>query len=259
MKYFFVAAAILLSQNVHAWNVKTGSMSEWLPQVSVNEKAQSQLGLYFGQRNRAELEVYGNNLLKIYKQQLLKGLKDSGVETDSACATNTKVDFAKDLSRSSRNDEQEFESEILQLDSLDCFASGNLEKATSVFFSDSFQLKAFTDMQASKSDENSNRVCQKTSVLLLGNSDYCTQLSMWRDDSTVIVISINEYNAENVKAPVYLRLVSTVFHKTSDGRIKLYSLTYGRGPNLPFHSVVKSVVTKQHQAFVQQFSKAIAP
>ena len=251
-----VLCVLFFAPSVFAWDIKTGPLQDWLEQVTFNEKAQEQLAPFFRQRNRAELEAYGTAVFEIYKKQLTDGMKKWNMEGE-ACALQSRVEFASDLTRSGRSDEQEFESEILKMESLDCLVKAPLEKTVALFLSDSFQLRGFPDVKASKSDETTNMVCQKTSVFLLGDSEYCTRNFMWRNDSTVFILSVNEYNGARVSAPVHLRLVTTVFHKMADGRLKMYNLTMGRGPDLPMHSLVKSMAAKQHKAFIEKFTESL--
>ena len=176
------------------------------------------------------------------------------------CSKIAKIQFSETISDSKSNETENklavaFEKEILRVETLDCLGALDLEKVFQVFMSSEFQKKSISGLLSTASSPEINQVCQKTYVLGLGTSDYCFTQDIWRNENTIVIHSFNETNKTAVSAPVYFREVLTVIEKTKDNMVSIYNLAYGRGPDLPFHSIVKNIVSKQQARLIEQLIK----
>lgn len=240
-----------------AWQFDMGSYSKWFQGVQLPQETLTPLKHYFTQDSAEEIKIYGDKVLATYKQTLSAFVSNLQNGKTPSCETSVNLNFDKNLTKSPQANAQSFEAELLQIDAVACLPSFELEKTVELFYSDDFQLKYIDGLKTSQSDETTNTVCQTTKVFGVGNSNFCSRYSFWRNQSTVIAFSVNVKNDVTASGPVYLRLVTTVFHKIQDGRILVYNLTYGRGPNLPLHSLVKSVAGKQQKTLMSALANEL--
>lgn len=158
--------------------------------------------------------------------------------------------FSDSLTNSILQEHKAFESELLKIQSVDCLPQIELKKVVGTFLDDNFQKKFIYGLTDSQSLESENSVCQKTSVFPLGKSEYCYENRIWKNENTVIIISMTTSLDSRSSAPVYFRTIATAFKQLSSGQIMMSTLTYGRGPDMPFHGMVKSVAKSQHQKYI---------
>lgn len=238
---------ILFSFAAAAWEFKQGSFSTWFSGLKISEENSQIINSYFTEVNNLDLNGYADSLYGKYKNKMLSSLDKLQQDSLLQCAPITNIKFNPNPTSSDVESVHVFEDELIQIESTSCLPRMDLEKLVAKFYSDSFQLKYIDGLTASRSTENLNSVCQSTSVFGVGSSKYCSQYSFWRDQNRIIVFSANVLNDKKASAPVYLRWLTTVFQLQSDGTVLVYNLTQGRGPALPFHSLVKSIASKQQQ------------
>lgn len=249
MNKLILPLLMFAAQNSFAWVTQQGDLNQFVSNLNMSAGAQEQLSSFFN----AQVPDYGNRLFQVYKGDLSRSL--NGLTSDFQCRSQFYVQFNENLSQSQQASEREFESQLLRLESLDCLPGLDLQRVVTTYLSDSFQLKYINGLKFSQSDEKNNWVCQRTSVFPIGNSDYCARFHIWQNENMVVVFSLNEVNNNSPKAPVFFRAVTTVFKKMKDDSVLIYNLTYGRGPALPMHSIVKSLAAKQHKPFIEGLAR----
>ena len=186
-------------------------------------------------------QSFKNNVLQILQNASSPNLK---------CNSDSEIDFADNITNIKLG--EDFESEALRIETMDCLGKLDHNKVFATLMSDSFQKKSVSGLQDMQSDQTNNLVCQKTSIFPIGKSSYCFTQNIWQNENTYVIQSFNETNNAGASSPVYFREVFTVIKKMSSGDVLLYNLAIGRGPDLPFHSIVKATVRNQQQSMIQQ-------
>jgi hypothetical protein len=233
-----------------AWQIDRGELKTWISDLKMSNGAKVELSKFFG-RNDNFILGYEDQLFSVFKSDFTNGIAE---KVNQSCSPSFVVDFNMPTHPTAA-ETKKFEEEMLRLESVDCLPALDLEKVVQTFLSDNFQKKYIDGLKFSSTDADHNWMCQRTSVFPLGNSDYCAKISIWEGEDEVILYSLNELNNNTPSAPVYLRAMVTVFKKLSQGQIILYNLTYGRGPDLPLHGIVKSRAAKQHVPFIEGLIK----
>lgn len=262
-KYLLLLPLLLINSAAQAWVIEQGNFDQWVKGIDINPGVSAQLGLYF---TNAGAEA--NKLNTQYKRQFpgqimnrsfhemrlaMTNLTDPRV----ACAPMNKVDFPESITENSTADIENFEKQIMRVESKDCLGVHDLTSVVNVFLSDRFQKESVKEIKTHQANQATNKVCQTSYAFGIGNSAFCFTYNMWRNEDTVVVHSLVDTNVANIQTPVYLRSLLIVFKKLSNGQILLYSLTYGRGPEIPLHSVVKSFVGQKHQTIINTLIDAL--
>jgi hypothetical protein len=244
----FLLVFLSHSSQAFGWEIAGGSFDAWLERIQMNPKTKSQMQVYFKQGDSDSMATYSSQVMKIYKKRLESATRANILEENVKCSPKVSTTFNPQLTNMTGEIFRDFEEELIQIETVDCLQVSDLSRVVKTFLDDRFQEKYVNGLETSQTVENKNRVCQKTKTFI-GVSDFCVEFSLWRDESTVVLISQNIESSETNSAPVYLRLVATVFIKMNDG-VMFYNLTFGRGPDLPLHLIVKQMVGTQHKTYI---------
>ncbi len=245
-----------------AWQINHGSFEDWKKSIVIKPSVMINLNKFFTDNKIANLDsdVYVAAFPSFMQEKVFQDAEKifDKIKTDSSsCPKFSKFQFPGKVSDSSVENKMSayFEKEILRIETLDCLGSIDLEKVFAIFSSEAFQRKSISGLKSMSIDPNTNRVCQKTYILGLGTSDFCFTQDIWHSENMIVMHSFNETNQPTASAPVYFREVLTVFQKTMDNKILLYTVAYGRGPNLPFHGIIKNILSQQQSSLISQLIK----
>lgn len=261
----FVILFTFCCSAANAWQIATGNFDTWKKSLEVKQTVVFNLNQFFRSKSldSRDFQKYAAEFPKIMKERVFsesETLLTEAKVTSDECTKIAKIQFPKKVSESKLFSQDKlveiFESEILRVETLDCLGAVDLEKVFQVFMSADFQKKSISGLLSVVIDPEINQVCQKTHILGLGTSDYCFTQDIWRNNDTIVIHSFNETNKATASAPVYFREVLTVMQKNKDDKISIYNLAYGRGPDLPFHALVKNIVSKQQVRLIEQLIQA---
>lgn len=248
---------LILSQNAFCWNINTDSFKNWSSSLSAKPGVSAEMSRFFIDQdinpNTTQVQDYIPSFIQQTHQDFLQRI--SGILTNSEnpnlkCSNQTEIDFPEHITDFKIG--EEFESQALTVESMDCLGKLNIHKVFATLLSDQFQKKSVTGLQSIHTDETTNQVCQQTSVFPIGKSDYCFTQNIWKNDTTYVIQSFNEINNNKPSAMVYFREVFTVIKQLKSGEVFIYNVVLGRGPDLPMHFIVKSTVKSQQQSMIQQ-------
>ncbi len=243
----------------NAWQVATGDFETWKRSIAVKPSVVFNLDQFFKGHalDAKDYQQYTTEFPILMKEKVFSESEKLLLKVNSKdCSKISKIEFPKKVSDSDQT--EAFEKEILRVETLDCLGAVDLEKVFQVFMSADFQKKSISGLLSVVVDTEINQVCQKTYILGLGTSDFCFTQDIWRSEDTIVIHSFNESNKASANAPVYFREVLTVIQKDKADKVSIYNLTYGRGPDLPFHSIVKSIVARQQIRLIENLIKASA-
>lgn len=260
-KYTIIFCLFYFSISAQAWIIHQGDLTNWMNSLSPAKSVSSEVEKYFTDENinakSADIQTYIQQFIQynhqVFRNNVIQVLQNSS-KNQVKCLADTKIEFLNKTSNMKIG--QNFESEALYIESMDCLGFIDHHKVFTTLLSDSFQKKAVSGLQNISSNQNNNLVCQQTSVFPIGESNYCFTQNIWQDENTYVIQSFNESNAPNASAPVYFREVFTVIKKTNSGEVFIYNLALGRGPDLPFHSIVRATVRNQQQSMIEQLIEA---
>lgn len=260
----FLMLITLACSGANAWQVTTGDFDAWKKSIDVKQSVVFNLNQFFQSRSLSsnDYQKYTAEFPSMMKERVFfesEKLLTEIKTTSEICTKIAKIQFPKTVSESKPSEINKlianFEKEILRVESLDCLGELDLEKVFQVFMSSEFQKKSISGLLSTETSPEINQVCQKTYILGIGTSDYCFTQDVWRNENTIVIHSFNESNKRAVSAPVYFREVLTVIQKAKDNTISIYNLAYGRGPDLPFHGLVKNIVSKQQARLIELLIK----
>lgn len=245
------------TSTAHAWQIQTGDFNQWVASIKPIPSVYEQLDVYFRENqsdNRNQQVSYVQNLPELLKERSMREMIDALAAYDSAtsCRTFFNAGFIGKLFTTSPSFVKDFEKEMLRVESASCLGAKNLDSVFNVLMSDEFQKKTIMGLEKITSDLQTNRVCQDISVMAIGRSNYCFTQNIWKDTENFVIHSYNESNAANASAYVYFREMVTVIKKLKTGEVVVYNLTYGRGPNIPFHSLAIRLIKGQHPTFINE-------
>jgi len=256
-KKILIVLALVSHQQAFAWTINTDSFQKWTTSLQPKLSVQKQIEMFFSDQNidhtQDEVQKYIPNFIQHTHQEFTQKVIDilNHAENPSLkCSNQTEIDFPETITQNKTG--EEFESEALFVESMDCLGQLDHNKVFKTLLSDEFQKKSVNGLKEIRTDETKNLVCQKTNVFPIGRSEYCFTQNIWKNDSTYVIQSFNESNHNQPSAPVYFREVYTVIKKLKSGEVFLYNVVLGRGPDLPFHSIVKKTVRNQQAAMISQ-------
>lgn len=243
--------SIFLSLAAQAWQIQTSEFNSWVDSLKAPPAVYEQLNSYFQGQDQSGYVAALPDLLQAKAfgemQARLAALDASG-----RCETFFNAAFVSKLFPSSPASSKEFEKEMIRAESVSCLGEKNTESVFEALMSDEFQQKTISGLEQIKSDPQTNKVCHNISTFGIGRSDYCFTQNVWRDGELYVIHSYNESNSKRATAYVYFREMLTVIKKLKNGEALVYNLTYGRGPDLPFHSVVLRMLKGQHRTFIDE-------
>lgn len=242
---------ILGALNSQAWQIQTSEFNSWIESLKAPTVVFDQLNTYFQGRDQSAYvaSLPGLLLAKSFGEMQARV---AAIDTSDRCETFFNASFVTKLLPSSPAGVKEFEKEMIRAESVSCLGQKNTESVFEALMSDEFQKKTIMGLEQIKSDPQTNKVCHNISTFGIGRSDYCFTQNVWRDEDLFVIHSYNESNSKKATAYVYFREMITVVKKLQNGEALVYNLTYGRGPDLPFHSVVLRMLKGQHQKFIDE-------
>jgi len=257
MRTIILLGVLQYSTLSHAWVIDRGDFNTWFNNLSPKNSVYTELEKYFVDQDMnskaADVQSYIQNFVltnhQSFKNSVLQLLQNSS-SSNLKCHSDSEIDFPENITNIKIG--EDFESQALRIETMDCLGKIDHNKVFSTLMSDAFQKKSVSGLQDMQSDQSNNLVCQKTSIFPIGKSSYCFTQNIWQNENTYVIQSFNETNNNGASSPVYFREVFTVIKKTSSGEVFIYNLAIGRGPDLPFHSIVKATVRNQQQSMIQQ-------
>ena len=242
---------ILIALTARAWQIQTSEFDSWVESLKAPAAVLEQLNTYFqGQDQSAYVASLPELLLKKSFSEMQARL--TALDNSDRCETFFDAGFVSKLFPSSPAGVKTFEKEMIRAESVSCLGQKNTESVFEALMSDEFQKKTIMGLDQIKSDPQTNKVCHSISTFGIGRSDYCFTQNVWRLDDLFVIHSYNESNSKKATAFVYFREMLTVVKKLKNGEALVYNLTYGRGPDLPLHSVVLRMLKGQHQTFIDE-------
>jgi hypothetical protein len=258
LKKTVLICLLVCAQHARAWNIQQADLASWLNQLSPKSSVYQEMQKFFiNQANAAESQQY----ILAFVRQVHKDLSARAAQTyqnslnpNLKCKNSSKVDFPGKITPHKLG--SDFESEALRIETMDCLGKLDHHKVFKTFLSDEFQLSSVTGLKKIKSNQSVNQICQATDLFPVGKSSYCFTQNIWADQSTYIIQSFNESNELGAEAPVYFREVFTIIKKMDNGEVFIYNIALGRGPDLPFHLVVKSTVKNEQSKAIEALVEA---
>lgn len=250
-KKLTIGILIFAGISAQAWQIQSSEFNSWVESLKAPASVFEQLNSYFQGQNQS---AYVQALPNLLQQKVFGEMQARLVALDASdrCETFFNGRFISKLFPSSPSGAKEFEKEMIRAESVSCLGIKNTESVFEALMSDEFQKKTIMGLEQINSNPQTNMVCHNISTFGIGRSDYCFTQNVWRDEDLFVIHSYNESNSKKATAIVYFREMLTVVKKLKNGEALVYNLTYGRGPDLPFHSVVLRMLKGQHQTFIDE-------
>ena len=247
-------AAFVLPVSASAWQIHTSDFASWTASLKVPASVFAQLNSYFQEKPAGDQSAYVASLPDLLRQKSFGEMQArlAAIDSSERCETFFNASFVSKLFKSSPVGAQEFEKEMIRAESVSCLGQKNTGSVFEALMSDEFQKKTIMGLAQIKSDPQTNQVCHSISTFGIGRSDYCFTQNVWQEGELFVIHSYNESNSKNATAIVYFREMLTVIKRLKNGEALVYNLTYGRGPDLPFHSVVLRMLKGQHSTFIEE-------
>lgn len=246
------AFMVITGVSAQAWQIQTGDYNTWLAGLTPEAGVAKQVDLFWQRKSLNERPL---NYIANFGQ-MMKAQFTSEIKSINSCSDQIHVDFLDSVLPHSPRSAADFEQGFLRIESANCLGRLNLDKVFHAFMDGDLQRKTIQGLKKLTVDESTNRVCQETSIIAIGKSAYCFTQQIYKNDSKYVIHSFNDENASGVDAPVYYREVITVFEKLPSDDILVYTLAYGRGPNIPFQSIVKAVIKSQQKTLIDELIRA---
>ncbi len=248
---------LVLNSAAQAWQVHSGDFREWQNSIQALPSVYDQLAEYFKKNSNLpqdQASQYVKTLPQYLKEKSFAEMTAvmANYDNNSNCKTFLNLNFVNQLAPSSPVSSREFEKEMIRIESVSCLGLRSLDSVFEVSMSDDFQKATVNGLKQIKSDPQSNQICHQLSVTGLGFSDYCFTENIWKDGESYVIHSFNEVNSKKATAFVYFREILTVVRKLKSGEVMVYNLAYGRGPDLPFHSIVLGMIKSQHPTYISE-------
>ncbi len=191
-------------------------------------------------------EKLPDNYITSFPQQMLKKMFQdkrafiSGLKPDKACELRAEVTFLKSgdlfgkssFPRVEQDAVDEFENGIIKIESVGCLSAHQGLPGMKKFNNTSFKLSTIAELKSSKLING--LTCEQTSVIGLGNSDYCyvsTTLDT-EDENFLFTQNVTNAPTEIASATVFYRSTYTSFHEVGNETMT-HTLAYVRGPKVP--------------------------
>lgn len=252
---FFITAV-----NAHAWQISLeADPKAWLFDQKAKSSVYTEMEKYF-----SENYPYGNP--KSYVKSFIDSTHSKLVKEahnsiqfkigNNTCQPALNVTFPEASVMSTEfSAQKKFEKEITRIESYDCLGKVDLHKVFRLFLSDEFQLQSIDGLKTINTDQSSNKVCQLVSLFPLGSANFCFTQHILKLDKQYVIHSYNEENINKPSIPTYFRESIMVLSELNNSEVSLYNLTYGRGPDLPLHGIVKKIIKNQQQNIIENLIK----
>ena len=258
---YALAAMILFSSTGFAWQINSGEFNQWSAALKPRPSVYEQIDMFF-KKNAAGSEplysAYVQALPNLLKEKMFKDMIGSlnYYNSNASCKSFFTAQFPGRLFDNSPAVANKFESEMMRFESVSCIGIKNLNDVFETLMTDEFQKRTILGLNKIKSEPQTNRVCHNISIFAVGRSDYCFTQVIWQDEENYVIHSFNESNAQDATAFVYFREMISVVKKMKNNEILVYNLTYGRGPDLTFHSIVTNLLQNQQTKFADELAKS---
>lgn len=254
---FLPTLLVLSSFNAQAWIIQSNDNTrEWLLQQQPKTSVYQEMNKYFTENDpKTDAKPYIKSFISNVHQSLVTEADNSLAHklNEPSCKSATKISYPKSLtSQYNFKSKVNFEKEIIKIQSYDCLGQLNVHRVFDVLMSPDFQKDAVDGMKAASADQKNNRVCQRISLFPFGTSSVCFTQNVLLKGNQYVIHSFNEENINNPSAIAYYRDSITVITQLKNGEVSIYNLGYARGPDLPFHSVVESVIKKQQKTLIEK-------
>lgn len=251
MKQSLIVVCTLISLSARAWVVSAGQdireLSKFRPSLSVYTEMNK---FFLKNGSSTNASNYVENFINgIHSAMILEaGNSVSKKLNESSCVSASEVAFPEHLTKLADNElKQNFEENFLKVQSYACLGRINLDRLFEVLMSENFQKSAVPGLKAITTNPSNNQVCIKTSMMLIGDSEYCLTKNVLKSKNQYFIHAFNESNGRDATAQIYFKETINVLTQLENGEASLYTLMYMRGPDLSFRPVVKSTVNSQQK------------
>lgn len=241
-----------------AWQIDTQSFDGWLAQRTPKASVYTEMNKYFikeGLAQGSEYQGYISGFLQSTHNKLTRRTLQilELIEKDQICKSYANVDFPQNLTN--RPEGQSFESEILNIETMNCFQGVDADRVFRALHARDLQMKVVPGIKDITIDEKTNLICQNTSNLGVGTSSFCFTQNIWRTEGLYVIQSFNEANRGNPSAPIYFRDGYTIIKTLKSGAVVFFNGGYVRTKDLPLHGFVKSKIAGNQKDMAKEILK----
>lgn len=247
---------ITFAVTAQAWIIQSGDSKQWLAKQKAVPSVYEEMNKYFLETDpKSHAMPYVKSFIPFMHTQIVNEAEISLTKklNKLTCSAETNISYPGILTKEfDFQSKRDFEKEILKIQSYDCLGKLNLDKVFATLMSEKFQKEAVDGLKQIKTNQQTNQVCQVVSIFPFGTTNFCFTQNVLATGKQYLIHSYNEQNIQNPSAPAYYREAITVISQLPTGEISIYNLAYARGPDLPFHSVVKSMIATKQELFIQK-------
>jgi hypothetical protein len=243
------ANELILASFLFFVGAKADPFDDHLDQVQLKDKELSLVSKFPGIKDAAGFRDSAQELFSQYKRRLLNQEKNMDPQS---CKESLNAQIGFDFATNSEF--KKFLSNMVNVEGLRCLdnpKSKSIAEVVQILINDKFQMQAFDSLTSSQTTADGLRTCQQTSVLLIGKSNYCYNTLVEQDDHSALILSVVDQSSPKASAPIYLRWAAILIQKMNDGRIKMYSLAYGRGPRIPLKFLAQKIMESKESNYTQ--------
>lgn len=235
---------ILGSSTSHA-----NSVGDWIQGLPVQPGVVKEMSKFDGLSSRYLLDF--PNIMKQRMQDEFNRATQQELQNQT-CHDQLNISFPNKLTDASSTDPRalDFESQFIRIEAKSCLPGADAAKVASIYLSPEYQRNAFDTVVSN--EQQGNRVCQATETFGLGRSEYCYNNSVLQLPQATFIHSFNDWNRDNIAAPVYFREMLTASLALPKGTL-FYTLVYVRGVSLNslFKTLAKSKIKSSQQKAIE--------
>lgn len=252
-----LSVAISSAFQAKAWVINTAKINpfDWLLQQTAKPSVYHEMSQFFIQRDpETDARNYVNSFIPSMHQMMVHEAKASLDKklNEPSCKPALNISYPVQVTQQYDFPSKiNFEQEIIKIQTYDCLGKLDLHKVFETLMSEEFQKVSIDGLKGIKTDQSTNEFCQNISMFPLGRSNVCFKQNILFSGRQYILHSYNDENIDQPTVPVYYREAISVITQLPNGEVSLYNLGYGRGPDLPFHSLIEKLVLRQHKSVMQ--------
>lgn len=254
-----LALFTLTAFNAQAWIIQSGDADTWLLNLKAKPSVYTEMNKYFEENDpQTDATPYIKSFIPAVHQALVAEAQNSipQLVDQSQCQSMTKISYPKAITHQyGFKSKINFEKEILKIQSYNCLGKLNVHKVFETLMSAEFQKEAVDGMKEVTVDQKTNQICQRISMFPLGTTNFCFTQNILLNDNQYIIHSYNEENNDSPSIVAYFREAITVITQLENSEVSIYNLALGRGPDLPFHSIVEKIVSRQQNKIFNALTK----
>lgn len=248
---YFVSSA-------QAWVTESGNIYHWLAAQKPKNSVYTEMNKYFTENDPGtNAQPYVRSFIDSVHRAMISEA-DASLQRklgQEKCTSQTQISFPEKVTQQySFKSKVMFEKQIVKVQSYDCLPQTDAKLVFETLLSEKFQLKTINGIKSVSADESTNRVCQTISLFPLGTSKTCFTHNILSNPGQYVIHSFNEENINNPSAPAYFRETIVVITQLKNNEVSIYTLNYGRGPDLPFHGIVEKIIYKQQQQLIKNLT-----